>query len=77
MRMLIGGLALLLGTGALAQSTPEDMAAIKARCAQYAREDQVPEKELASYMQDCINALRDQQNEDQGGSGGMPAGSRD
>lgn len=64
MRLFIGSLALILATGAAAQSTPQDMAAIKARCAQYAHEDQVPDKELPAYMQDCINALSSEPESD-------------
>jgi TRAP-type C4-dicarboxylate transport system substrate-binding protein len=65
MRMLLGCLGLLCAVSAVAQTTAEEKGAIEARCAHYAHEDQVPEKELANYMQDCINALSAGQSEPQ------------
>lgn len=73
MRMLIGSLVLILAGLASAQALPKDPASIKARCADYAKEDQVPAEELEVYLRDCVSALSEEPQVDQSPAGKAPS----
>lgn len=73
MRTLLVSLLLTAAGTAMAQALPSDPDSIKARCADYAMQDQVPAEELDIYLRDCLNALSEPRPEAQGPGDGEAA----
>jgi hypothetical protein len=71
MRVIIIALTFACSATSIASALPSDPESIKARCAEYAKEDQVPAAELDVYLRDCVNALSDRTPEQDD----VPAGS--